>query len=58
MRYAGVVDEEVMDKIKNAVPNKSSDRQPIVSFEAKHGKQQKAACNDDFNDFGRVVAFL
>src|SRR6266571_561999 len=50
VRHAGVVDEQMMNEVKNPVPNKGSDYEPEISSKAEDGNQQKAACNCAFND--------
>lgn len=49
MRYSRVLNEPVMDEVKNSVANDGSDREPKILPEAEDGKQQKSAGHNDFN---------
>jgi hypothetical protein len=55
MRHAGVVDDEMVDEVKNTMPDEGSDYKSEVLSEAEDGNQQKAACDCAFNDQGAAL---
>jgi hypothetical protein len=49
-RYAGVLNDETMDEVKESVPNEGGSHEPEVPLISDYGDQQESACDDDFND--------
>jgi hypothetical protein len=44
-RYSWITNEQVMEEVKDSVPDKAGDYEPKTSFEADDGKNQESAGN-------------
>lgn len=43
LRHTGVVDQEVMDEVKHAVPDKGNDDEPEISFVSQDSKYSSSS---------------